>query len=264
VMETIRRHADPLSADGATSDTVEDARHAAVPDDGAPVAEGAPRASTESTKKRKVGEGNKERSGGMLPVVAGDGLQSESDGGAMRADGTLRLLSLWGAASTARYLSAQLTTGKRLDVQATPPLGPWAPVWGRTEGGYKRLRRGVSARLSHTLVLGRECDATRLGVGERTFVVTLRRDRPDQAAEEVYTAFLIALLDEPVDPAWAGWLWRRARAKGEARPLIVWGPVLREAWECDVPTTLRADISAARAGDSPYGDLPIPVGVQAA
>ncbi len=264
VMETIRRHADPMSADGLTIDTAEDARHAVAPDDGVPVAEGTPRASTESTKKGKAGTGDKERSGGMLPVVAGDGLQSESDGGAMRADGALWLLSLWGAASTARYLSAQLTTGKRLDVQTTPPLGPWEPMWGSTEGGYKRLRRGVSTRLSHTLVLGRACDATRLGAGERTFVVTLRRDRSDQTAEEVYTAFLIALLDEPVDPAWAGWLWRRARAKGEARPLMVWGPVLREAWECDVPMTLRADISAARAGDSPYGDLPIPVGVQAA
>ncbi len=103
-----------------------------------------------------------------------------------------------------------------------------------------------------------------MSAGERTFVVTLRRDRPDQTAETVYTAFLIALLDEPVDPAWAEWLWRRARAKGEARPLTVWGPVLREAWECDVPTTLRADISAARVGDSPYGELSIPAGVRAA
>ncbi len=34
--------------------------------------------------------------------------------------------------------------------------------------------------------------------------------------------------------------------------------MLREAWECDVPTELRADISAARAGDSPYGGLPLP------
>ena len=257
-METIRRHANPLNAEEPMINTVEDARHAVAPDDGAPLAEVTPRASTESTKKGKAGTGDKERSGGMLPVVAGDGLQSESDGGAMRTDGALRLLSLWGAASTARYLSAQVTTGKRLDVQTTPPLGPWVPMWGSTEGGYKRLRRGVSARLSHTLVLGRACDATRLGVGERTFVVTLRRDRPDQAAEEIYTAFLIALLDEPVDPTWAEWLWRRARAKGEARPLVVWGPVLREAWECDVPLTLRADISAARAGDSPYGPLPFP------
>jgi len=257
-METIRRHADPLSAEGLTIDTAEDARHAAAPDDGALVAEGTPPAQAEANKRGKAGKGDKERSGGMLPVVAGDGLQSESDGGAMGADGALRLLSLWGAASTARYLSAQLVTGKRLDVQATPPLGPWTPLWGNKEGGYKRLRRGVSARLSHTLVLGRACDATRLGVGERTFVVTLRRDRPDQAAEEIYTAFLIALLDEPVDPTWAEWLWRRARAKGEARPLVVWGPVLREAWECDVPLTLRADISAARAGDSPYGPLPFP------
>ena len=253
--ETMRRHADPIGMDGPTSDTAEDERHPAVVDDAALGSEGTP---LKAIKKGKTDKGNKERSGGMLPVVAGDGLQSESDGGAMRADGTLRLLSLWGAASTARYLAAQLVTGKRLDVQATPPLGPWEPVWGSTEGGYKRLRRGVSARLSHTLVLGRACDATRLGVGERTFVVTLRRDRPDQTAEGIYTAFLIALLDEPVDPAWAGWLWRRARAKGEARPLVVWGPVLREAWECDVPVTLRTDISAARAGDSPYGPLPFP------
>src|SRR5579875_1333856 len=192
----------------------------------------------------------------MLPVVVGDGLQIESDGGAMRADGTLHLLSLWGPASPARYVAAQLATGKRLDIQMAPPVSPFTPLWGSKDGAYKKLRRGVSQRLSHTLVIGRACDATRLGAGERHFLVTLRRDRPDQTAEEVYTAFLIALLDEPVAPEWAGWLWRRARAKGEARPLVVWGPALREAWECDVPTTLRADISAARAGDSPYGDLP--------
>jgi len=259
--EMTTQNADSGGVDRPTIDTGEDARHPAALDGGALVAEGAP---YETAKKGKAGKGDKGRSGGMLPVVAGDGLQSESDGGATRADGALRLLSLWGAASTARYLSAQLTTGKRLDVQTTPPLGPWEPLWGSKEGGYKRLRRGVSACLSHTLVLGRECDATRLDAGERTFVVTLRRDRPDQTAETVYTAFLIALLDEPVDPAWAGWLWRRARAKGEARPLTVWGPVLREAWECDVPTTLRADISAARAGNSPYGELPLPAGVRAA
>jgi len=261
VTEMMERDMDYIDTDGPTPDTAQDARDAGVRDDGAPGTEGTPWA---ATKKGKAGKGDKERSGGMLPVVAGDGLQIESDGGATRADGTLRLLSLWGAASTARYLSAQLSTGKRLDVQATPPLGSWEPLWGSKEGGYKRLRRSVSARLSHTLVLGRECDATRLGTGERSFVVTLRRDRPDQTAETVYTAFLIALLDEPVDPAWAGWLWRRARAKGEARPLTVWGPVLREAWECDVPATLRADISAVRTGDSPYGELPVPVVARAA
>ncbi len=259
--EMTTQNADSRGVDRPTIDTGEDARHPATLDSGAPVAEGA---FCDTAKKGKAGKGDKGRSRGMLPVVAGDGLQIESDGGATRADGTLRLLSLWGAASTARYLSAQLATGKRLDVQAAPPLGPWEPLWGSKDGGYKRLRRGVSARLSHTLVLGRECDATRLDVGERTFVVTLRRDRPDQTAETVYTAFLIALLDEPVDPAWAAWLWRRARAKGEARPLTVWGPVLREAWECDVPATLRADISAARAGDSPYGELSIPDGARAA
>jgi len=245
-----------MVTDEATMGLTGSERDPGVPDDGTPGA--APPRETKTAKEGKAGKGEKGRGKPMLPVIAGDGLQSESDGGAMRADGTLQLLSLWGAASTARYLSAQLTTGKRLDVQTLPPLGSWEPLWGSKEGGYKRLRRGVSARLSHTLVLGRECDATRLGAGERTFVVTLRRDRPDQAAEEVYTAFLIALLDEPVDPAWAGWLWRRARAKGEARPLTVWGPVLREAWECDAPATLRVDISAARAGDSPYGALPIP------
>jgi len=259
--DMMRRDTECIGADRPTPDTAQDARDASVRDDGVPGAEGTP---CEVVKKGTAGKGDKGRSGGMLPVVAVDGLQVESDGGAMRADGALRLLSLWGAASTARYLSAQLSTGKRLDVQATPPLGSWEPLWGSKEGGYKRLRRGVSARLSHTLVLGRECDATRLGTGERSFVVTLRRDRPDQTAEEVYTAFLIALLDEPVDPAWAGWLWRRARAKGEARPLTVWGPVLREAWECDVPTTLRADISVARAGDSPYGPLPVPDGARVA
>ncbi len=256
--EMMGRDTDGIDTDGPTPDTARDEHDADARHDGASGAEGTPCESTEPTKKGKAGKGDKGRSGGMLPVVAGDGLQSESDGGAMRADGALCLLSLWGAASTARYLSAQLSTGKRLDVQAIPPLGPWEPLWGGKEGGYKRLRRGVSAHLSHTLIIGRECDATRLGANERAFVVTLRRDRPDQVAEEIYTAFLTALLDEPVDPAWAGWLWRRARAKGEARPLAVWGPVLREAWECDVPATLRADISAARAGDSPYGALPLP------
>ncbi len=259
--EMMGRDMDYIDTDGPTPDTAQDERDAGTRNDGAEGTEGAP---CEAIKNGKAGKGDKGRSRGMLPVVAGDGLQVESDGGAMRADGALRLLSLWGAASTARYLSAQLSTGKRLDIQATPPLGPWEPLWGAKDGGYKRLRRGVSARLSHTLVLGRECDATRLGAGERTFVVTLRRDRPDQTAEIVYTAFLIALLDEPVDPAWAEWLWRRARAKGEARPLTVWGPVLREAWECDVPTTLRADISVARAGDSPYGPLPVPDGTRVA
>lgn len=197
-----------------------------------------------------------------LPVVAGDGIQIESDGGVRCMDGTLRLLSVWGAAKTARYLAAQLATGKRLDVQ-TEPLGPWGALWGGKDASYKRLRRSVSARLSHTLVIGRACDATRLDGEERTFVVTLRRDRPEQA-ETIYTAFLIALLDEPLDPSWAGWLWRRARAKGEARPLVVWGPVLREAWECDLPATLRTDISAARAGDSSYGELPVPRAERAA
>ncbi len=259
--EMMGRDTDCIDTGGPTPDTAQDERDAGARHDGAPGAEGTPRA---TTKKGKAGKGDKGRSGEMLPVVAGDGLQSESDGGAMRADGALCLLSLWGAASTARYLAAQLATGKRLDVQTLPPLGSWEPLWGSKEGGYKRLRRGVSTRLSHTLVLGRECDATRLNAGERTFVVTLRRDRPDQTAETVYAAFLITLLDEPVDPAWAEWLWRRARAKGEARPLTVWGPVLREAWECDVPATLRADISAARAGDSPYGELPAPVIVRAA
>ncbi len=200
----------------------------------------------------------------MLPVVVGDGLQIESDGGAMRADGALHLLSLWGPASPARYLAAQLATGKRLDIQMTPPVSPFTPLWGSTDAGYKKLRRGVSPRLSHTLVLARACDATRLDGRERRFLVTLRRDRPDQTAEDVYTAFLIALLDEPVAPAWAPWLWRRARAKGEARPLVVWGPALREAWECDVPTTLRADLSAARGGDSSYGELPDLAAVEAA
>ena len=191
-----------------------------------------------------------------LPVIVGDGIQVESDGGVIQANGNVRLVSLWGAAKTARYLTAQLATGKRLDVQ-TEPLGPWTPLWGQKEGSYKRLRRGVSARLSHTLLIERECDATRLDGRDRTFTFTLRRDRPDQTAETIYTAFLIALLDEPLALAWAAWLWRRARAKGEARPLVVWAPVLREAWECDVPSTLRADISAARAGDSPYGNLPM-------
>lgn len=200
----------------------------------------------------------------MLPVVVGDGLQIESDGGAMRADGALHLLSLWGPASPARYLAAQLATGKRLDVQLAPPVSPFTPLWGSKDAAYKKLRRGVSQRLSHTLVIGRACDATRLDGRERSFLVTLRRDRPDQTAEQVYTAFLIALFDEPVAPQWAAWLWRRARAKGEARLLVVWGPVLREAWECDVPTTLRADISAARAGDSPYGDLPALAAAEAA
>ncbi len=259
--EMMERDMDCIDTDGPTPDTAQDEHDAGARNDGAPGAEGTPQA---ATKNGKAGKGDHRTGTPMLPVVAGDGLQIESDGGATRADGALRLLSLWGAASTARYLSAQLATGKRLDIQATPPLGSWEPLWGSKDGGYKRLRRGVSARLSHTLVLGRECDATRLDAGERTFVVTLRRDRPDQTAETVYTAFLIALLDEPVDPAWAGWLWRRARAKGEARPLTVWGPVLREAWECDVPTTLRADISAARVGNSPYGELSIPAGVRAA
>ena len=259
--EMMGRETECIGADRPMHDTAQDERDAGTHNDRAPGAEGTP---CEVSENGKAGKGDKGRSGRMLPVVAGDGLQVESDGGAMRADGSLRLLSLWGAASTARYLSAQLATGKCLDVQATPPLGPWEPLWGSKEGGYKRLRRGVSARLSHTLVLGRECDATRLDVGERTFVVTLRRDRPDQTAETVYTAFLIALLDEPVDPTWAEWLWRRARAKGEARPLTVWGPVLREAWECDVPATLRADISAVRTGESPYGSLPVLDGVQAA
>ena len=253
-----------IGADGPTTDTAQDERDAGAHNDGALGAEGTPCEPAEPTKRGTAGQGDKARPSRMLPVVAGDGLQSESDGGAMQADGALRLLSLWGVASTARYLSAQLSTGKRLDVQSTPPLGPWTALLGSKEGGYKRLRCGVSARLSHTLVLGRACDATRLGAGERGFVVTLRRDRPHQVAEEVYTAFLIALLDEPVAPAWAGWLWRRARAKGEARPLAVGGPVLREAWECDVPTGLRADISAARAGDSPYGELPVPDGAKAA
>jgi len=256
--EMMGRDTECSGADGPTTDMAQGERDAGARHDGAWGAEGTPREPTAPPKKGTAGKGDKGRPSRMLPVVAGDGLQSESDGGAMRADGALRLLSLWGAASTARYLAAQLSTGKRLDVQTLPPLGSWEPLWGNKEGSYKRLRRGVSARLSHTLVLGRECDATRLGAGERTFVVTLRRDRPDQVAEEVYTAFLIVLLDEPVDPEWAGWLWRRARAKGEARPLAVWGPVLREAWECDVPTTLRADISAARAGDSLYGALPLP------
>jgi len=259
--EMMDRDMDCIDTDGPTPDTAQDEHDAGARDDGAPSAEGTPGA---ATKNGKASKGDHRKGTPMLPVVAGDGLQIESDGGATRADGALRLLSLWGAASTARYLSAQLTTGKRLDVQTVPPIGPWEPLWGSKEGGYKRLRRGVSARLSHTLVLGRECDATRLDAGERSFVVTLRRDRLDQTAETVYTAFLIALLDEPVDPAWAGWLWRRARAKGEARPLTVWGPVLREAWECDVPATLRADISAARAGDSPYGELPVLDGVRAA
>ncbi len=264
IAEMMGRDADSTGADGPTIDTGEDHRSPPALVDEAPVAEGALCTGTKKGTAGKGNKGDKERAGGMLPVIAGDGLQIESDGGAMRADGALRLLSLWGAASTARYLSAQLATGKRLDVQTVPPLGPWEPLWGNKEGGYKRLRRGVSARLSHTLLLGRECDATRLDAGERAFVVTLRRDRPDQAVEEVYTAFLIALLDEPVDPTWAGWLWRRARAKGEARPLMVWGPVLREAWECDVSTTLRVDISAARMGDSPYGALPFPADASAA
>jgi len=259
--EMMERDTECGGADVPTPDTAQGEPDAGARNDRAPGTEGTLRA---TTKNGKAGKGDHRKGTPMLPVVAGDGLQIESDGGATRVDGALRLLSLWGAASTARYLAAQLTTGKHLDVQTTPPLGPWEPLWGSKDGGYKRLRRGVSARLSHTLVLGRECDATRLDAGERTFVVTLRRDRPDQTAEEVYTAFLIALLDEPVDPVWAEWLWRRARAKGEARPLTVWGPVLREAWECDVPATLRADISAARAGDSPYGELPIPAGVQAA
>lgn len=190
-----------------------------------------------------------------LPIVAGDGIQVESDGGVMHSNGSVGLVSLWGAAKTARYLTAQLATGKRLEVQ-TEPLGPWMPLWGIKDGGYRRLRRGVSSRLSHTLLIGHECDATRLNDSDRTFSFTLRRDQLDQTAEIVYTAFLITLLSEPLDPAWAEWLWRRARAKGEARPLVVWAPVLREAWECDVPTTLRADISAALAGTSPYGALP--------
>lgn len=214
----------------------------------------APSAAGKAAKKGATAHKGK----AMLPVVVGDGLQIESDGGAMRADGTLHLLSLWGPASPARYLAAQLATGKRLDIQLAPPVSPFTPLWGSTDRAYKKLRRGVSARLSHTLVIARACDATRLDAGERSFLVTLRRDRLDQTAETVYTAFLIALLDEPVTPAWAEWLWRRARAKGEARPLVAWGPALREAWECDVPTTLRADISAARAGDSPYGALPLP------
>ncbi len=235
----------------------EGARAAANGD--SPASRAAVKTANAATKGRATPKGK-----AMLPVVVGDGLQIESDGGAMRADGTLHLLSLWGPASPARYLAAQLAIGKRLDIQLAPPVSPFTPLWGSTDRAYKKLRRGVTARLSHTLVIARACDATRLDAGERTFLVTLRRDRPDQAAEEVYTAFLIALLDEPVAPAWAGWLWRRARAKGEARPLVVWGPALREAWECDVPATLRADISAARAGDSPYGPLTVPDDAQAA
>lgn len=206
--EMMDRDMDCIGTDGPTPNTAQDEHDVGAYNDRAQGAEVAPQA---ATKNGKASKGDHRKGTPMLPVVAGDGLQIESDGGATRADGTLRLLSLWGAASTARYLSAQLSTGKRLDVQAAPPLGPWEPLWGSKDGGYKRLRRGVSARLSHTLVLGREYDATRLDVGERTFVVTLRRDRLDQTAETVYTAFLIALLDEPVDPAWAAWLWRRAR-----------------------------------------------------
>lgn len=192
-----------------------------------------------------------------LPVVIGDGIDSESDGGALQANGVVRLLSLWGPATPARYLSAQLTTGKRLQIQMEP-FGAFTPLWGAQNSAYKRLRRGVSTRLSHTLVIDHQCDATRLDPSDGAFTFTVRRDRPDQTAETVYAAFLIALLDEPIDPSWADWLWRRAQAKGEARPLSVWGTALREAWECDVPRTLRADISAARAGDSSYGPLPFP------
>ncbi len=192
-----------------------------------------------------------------LPVVIGDGIDSESDGGALQANGIVRLLSLWGPATPARYLSAQLATGKRLQIQMEP-LGTFTPLWGAQDGAYKRLRCGVSTRLSHTLLIDRHCDATGLDPSDRTFTFTVRRDRPNQTAETVYAAFLIALLDEPIDPSWADWLWRRAQAKGEARPLSVWGTVLREAWECDVPRTLRADISAARAGESSYGPLPFP------
>lgn len=211
---------------------------------------------TSDTKERK-----KRRA--MLPVVVGDGIQIESDGGALQATGVLGFLSLWGPATPARYLSAQLVTGKRLEVQMEP-LGPFTPFYAMKDGAYKRLRRGVSARLSHTLVIERRYDATRLGASDRTFAFTLRRDRPEQTADTIYTAFLIAMLDEPIDPTWAGWLWRRAQARGEARPLTVWGTIIRETWECDIPTTLRGDISAARAGTSPYGDLPVLSGEAAA
>ena len=196
----------------------------------------------------------------LLPVIHGDGITVESDGGAMQSNQILRLLSLWGPAKPARYLSAQIATGKRLEVQVTPPLGPFAPLWGDKDGAYKKLRRGISNRLTHTLIIGRGCDVTRLDPSDRTFIFTLRRDRPDQTAEAVYTAYLVALLDEPLDPSWAPWLWRRARARGEARPLTVWGSVIAEAWECDVPRTLRADITAARTDISPYGALPFPGG----
>lgn len=87
------------------------------------------------------------------------------------------------------------------------------------------------------------------------FVLLPRRD---EEAPTLHHRFLDRRVALPLAPAWAAWLWARALATGEARPLECHAAsgVIGAAYRCepDVAALERALALAVRAGELPAPD----------
>jgi hypothetical protein len=204
-----------------------------------------------------------------LPSLEADGFTAAVDAYAWEQDadaGTPRMrlwfLSMLGPQQSVKALWVRLVRGE----VATMRFG--------AEGGLGRARfcalapegprswrffaAALPASAGHHAVLAPEAA---LYTGERPHFVVLPRAAEDAAA--LHYRFLNRRVDLPLHPWWAGWLWSRAVATGEATALEARGLT---AYRC-VPDVeaLAADLSAAvRAGALAVPDAGAPTAAPAA
>ena len=216
-----------------------------------------------------AGESPEGGSCAALPSLEADGFTAAVDAYAWEQDtdaGTPRMrlwfLSMLGPQQSVKALWVRLVRGE----VATMRFG--------TEGGLGRARfcalapegprswryfaAALPASAGHHAVLAPEAA---LYADERSHFVVLPRAVEHAAA--LHYRFLNRRVDLPLHPWWAGWLWSRAIARGEATALEARGLA---AYRCapDVEA-LAADLSAAvRAGALAVPDSGAPAAAPAA
>jgi hypothetical protein len=194
-----------------------------------------------------------------LPIIKANGFTVVSDAGAAGPDGALHLLSLLGRKPAVEAVSAACLTGRGAVVYPSPQQAGFdahAPRgW-----EFRQIARRLPSGDAHLLLLPARADVTRLPEGAFTVIAPLDGMENAVAPARLHYLFLSQSTPTPLDPGWEEWLWTRAHARAEARPLRCWG-ALSTAWACHPDQeALRADLIDALRGATTYGCLPLPQG----
>lgn len=167
-------------------------------------------------------------------------------------DRELWFISLLGNQQSVRALWARLLKREAAVLSEESFTGGRFAALATTTGTHWRFhvtRLAVSGATHGMLV-----PEVALYAGEAADFLLLARD--EDAAPLLHYRYLTRRLDVPLHPSWADWLWERAVASGEARPLDTLGI---HAWRCvpdvDALTTalgraLRGHWIAVPSGDS--------------